>query len=410
MRSARAGDNGVPERAPLDSRLAFVISDFQSILPAHVRAQGETIEWLVEAHAQADATSSMHEGRYFDASRARARLRAGFARFGCGDDKISTRGYELDDCEHTRWDEMEVYRLRETPQGAGALVRARVFERSVASVVERLHDAVTEPPADLLHVTCTGYVSPSPVQTLVARRGWGESTRVTHAYHMGCYATFPALRLAVAARTGVPPQPGAAARSRIVHTEMCSLHLDPSRHEPEQIVIQSLFADGFIAYDVSDARDTAQLTPGFEVLALLERTLPDSALAMTWRCSEWGMHMTLGRDVPERLGAALRPFVTDLVDRAGLDPRRAHDALLAVHPGGPRILDRVQDLLHADDTQIAHSRKVLRERGNMSSATVPHVWMAIANDTRVDDGAAVISLAFGPGLTICGAVLQKLTP
>ena len=47
-------------------------------------------------------------------------------------------------------------------------------------------------------------------------------------------------------------EPGAAARSRIVHTEMCSLHLDPSRHEPEQIVIQSLFADGFIAYDVSD--------------------------------------------------------------------------------------------------------------------------------------------------------------
>jgi predicted naringenin-chalcone synthase len=40
---------------------------------------------------------------------------------------------------------------------------------------------------------------------------------------------------------------GAEARVDIVHTELCSLHLQPLRHEAEQLVIQSLFADGCIS-------------------------------------------------------------------------------------------------------------------------------------------------------------------
>ena len=54
--------------------------------------------------------------------------------------------------------------------------------------------------------------------------------------------------------------------------------------------------------------------------------------------------------------------------------------------GGPKILDRVRDVLAIDETQIAHSRQVLRERGNMSSATVPHVWMEIARSREVEAG------------------------
>lgn len=338
-------------------------------------------------------------------------MRAALQRFGCGDDKIATRGYELDDCEHTRWRDMEVYRLHDSAHGAGALARTRAFERIADSAMERMasNDA-TEAPSDLFHVTCTGYVSPSPAQRLVARQGWGSSTRVTHVYHMGCYAAFPALRLARAAQSGMPRQPGAAARSRIVHTEVCSLHLDPSLHEPEQFVIHSLFADGSITYDVTEADATELRAPGFELLTLLERTLPDSALAMTWRCSDWGMQMTLSRDVPERIAAALTPFVADLAVGAGLGEDEARAAFYAVHPGGPRILDRVQDLLRLGDPQIELSRKVLRERGNMSSATLPHVWLEMANDPRIPAGALVVSLAFGPGLTICGALLRKIAP
>jgi predicted naringenin-chalcone synthase len=103
----------------------------------------------------------------------------------------------------------------------------------------------------------------------------------------------------------------------------------------------------------------------------------------------------------------LEPFIARLLGQAQLPQDSQKDAHFAIHPGGPRILDRVQDLLRIDDDRLAHSRKVLRERGNMSSATLPHVWMELANDPGVPPGALVLSLAFGPGLTVCGAILRK---
>jgi predicted naringenin-chalcone synthase len=58
-------------------------------------------------------------------------------------------------------------------------------------------------------------------------------------------------------------------------------------------------------------------------------------------------------------------------------------------------------------TQVAASRAVLKACGNMSSATLPHVWAGILADPAVPSGTLITSLAFGPGLTIYGAMLRK---
>jgi len=42
----------------------------------------------------------------------------------------------------------------------------------------------------------------------------------------------------------------------------------------------------------------------------------------------------------------------------------------------------------------------------MSSATLPHVWQAILDAPGVPGGTPVVALAFGPGLTIAGAILR----
>ena len=82
-------------------------------------------------------------------------------------------------------------------------------------------------------------------------------------------------------------------------------------------------------------------------------------------------------------------------------------ALYAVHPGGPKVLDRVRAALRLDEAQIAGSRALLRRRGNMSSATLPHIWMDLVRDPTIVPGTLVVSLAFGPGLTVSAAVMQK---
>ena len=57
--------------------------------------------------------------------------------------------------------------------------------------------------------------------------------------------------------------------------------------------------------------------------------------------------------------------------------------------------------------QVQASNDVLRNHGNMSSATLPHVWKAMLEDDTVRPGTLIVSLAFGPGLTISGAILRK---
>jgi predicted naringenin-chalcone synthase len=387
-----------------------VLGDFRSLLPRHQPTQAQTLEWLALAHTRAEAQLAKEQGRSFDEPLFLESIQRRLRHFACRDTNIATRGHEIDDCSHARWSDMEVYRLSHQSTGEGMRARTKVFGRIASQAFSRLFAEVDAPPRQLIHVTCTGYESPSAAQLLVATRGWGSHTRVTHAYHMGCYAALPAVRIAAGFNALERPSNALAAGARVdvVHTELCSLHLQPLRHEAEQLVIQSLFADGCIAYSVFPDGGFPATDAGLEILAQDEWIVPDSAGSMAWFCSDNGMEMVLARDVPEKIARLLSPFIAGLLHQAGQAASAIQQAVFAVHPGGPRIVDQVAAALKLREPQIAISRSVLHDRGNMSSATLPHIWQQIVRSTSVPAGALVLSLAFGPGLTLSGAVLQKV--
>lgn len=378
------------------------LHDFRIVRPAYESLQADTFAWLAAAHEEA-ARQTPDEASQPAAGRAPRDMGRLLARFGCGPDKIARRGHELDDFLHTRWDEMRIHRLAEGPDGAGMGERTALFTTAAMRAFAAIYDGDAEPPDDIVHVTCTGYASPSAAQRYVAARGWGARTRVLHAYHMGCYAAVPAVRIA----TGLVASGSrrAPTRADVVHTEVCSLHLHPREHTPEQLVVQSLFADGHVRYGVSAPGGREK---GFDVLAVREELAPDSTESMTWTPSSHGMAMTLARDVPARIGAGIRSFVASLYRDAGLDPPLGYEGdVFAVHPGGPRIIDAVASVLELREAQVAASRDVLLRYGNMSSATLPHVWKDLLDAGDVASGTRIVSLAFGPGLTLAGALLVK---
>jgi len=355
--------------------------------------QAESFDWLAAAHAEAEAVRA---GADFDKAEFTERMARVIARCACPPSKIGRRGHSVADIASTSgWADNALYDLPVHPHGSGSATRTRMYRDIVDAYFERAYGGETIAPDDLIHVTCTGYVSPSGGQKLVAARGW--PTRVTHAYHMGCYAAVPAVRLAAGAIAM------ASRRVDIVHTELCTLHLDPSDHRLEQLVVQSLFADGLIRYTMIPDDGGA----GLRVLALHEQVLPDSADAMSWLVANWGMAMTLSRDVPDRIAGAIRGFLIELYRRAGLDLGAMEGSVFAVHPGGPRIIDRVREVLELSEAQVATSRAVLFDHGNMSSATLPHIWDRLLDDRAIPGGTLIPSLAFGPGLTMCGALLEK---
>jgi predicted naringenin-chalcone synthase len=406
-----------------------IIGDFRILKPRHVGGHGEAVQWLASAHAHAEASRA---GADFDEGGFRNRMERLVTRYGCNSESLSWRGFEMDDFVQTDWSDMRVFDVERDPNGAGMTVRMEVFQE----VAERAFDAFypdpdmppdlrvqasegnpvawgpQEPPQELIHVSCTGYVAPSAPQLLVAKRGWRGRTGVLHAYHMGCYASMPALRMAtafMASPRAYSDRTANAGRIDIVHTEFCSLHLNPSEHMPEQLVAQSLFADGHIRYSISATKENDDgMENGFRFLGVHEEILPDTGPAIGWRLGDHGMRIGLSRDVPDLIAGALGGFLENLFASTGIDPREAMQrGLFAVHPGGPRIIDKVAGLLELKPAQVAHSRAVLKACGNMSSATLPHVWAGMLSDEHVPSGTLITSLAFGPGLTLYGAMLRK---
>lgn len=264
---------------------------------------------------------------------------------------------------------------------SGTEDRLEIFNEAVLAATQSVYEARSVDFRTWIHVTCTGYSAPSVVQRLISENGWGDRVEALHAYHMGCYAALPALRMA---RGNLPCE--------ILHTELCTLHFDHDAHEPEQLVVQSLFADGVIRYRVSDTAPHA----GFEVLAIKEVIAPNSLDQMSWNIAQRGFRMHLGREVPRYVQAAVAEVVREW---------RAPGVHFAIHPGGPRIIDGVAAGLELSEEQVFFSREVLRRHGNMSSATLPHVWAAMLEELA--PGTPVISLAFGPGLTVAASLMRR---
>ncbi len=366
------------------------LTNFQIIHPPHRLEQERTQDWILAKH-QESVRASQQE--------VQADLEKFFRRYSVKPDLIATRYFECPDIAPegsdtgTRIYDVHANQLSGSPIGQ----RNSFFaERALERFREFYRDEKGEL-GHIIHVTCTGYRSPSAVQRIIAEKNWGRTVGLTHAYHMGCYAAMPAIRMADAMALRMN------ARVDIVHTEMCGLHMNAADHSPEQIVVQTLFADGHVKYS---ATPSSQDVHGLEVLAIQEEVVEDSADSMTWAPEAWGLSMTLSREVPARIGGSIMGFFESMAHKANLEPGPLlKDAIFAIHPGGPKIITSVQERLGLQDSQVQASQEILRTRGNMSSATLPHVWKSIL-DSQPERGKYVVSFAFGPGLTIFGAIFR----
>ncbi|MDT7934658.1 MAG: type III polyketide synthase [Sphingomonadaceae bacterium] len=252
------------------------------------------------------------------------------------------------------------------------------------SAVEQL-DFDRETITHLVVASCTGFVAPGIDQLLVRALGLRPNVERTVVGFMGCYAAVNALRLA---HHFVRSEP--AAKVLVVNLELCTLHLQETQ-DIEQLLAMMLFGDGCTAALVS-AEET-----GLRIADFRAATLPQSNELITWRIGDQGFDMRLSGEVPKRIQAALEMDAARNDDEGLLRGRRPdeYDGW-AVHAGGRSILDAVETGFGLSATALDRSRGVLRDFGNMSSATLMFVLSRILGEAeRVRDGLA---MAFGPGL------------
>jgi alkylresorcinol/alkylpyrone synthase len=285
---------------------------------------------------------------------------------------------------------------------------ARYVEEAVplaADAVTRALAAADLSPAEvglLAVVSCTGYATPGVDHQLAAKLAFPASLQRLFIGHMGCYGAVPGLG-AVADYVTARGRPAVLAC-----VELSSLHLQPPTTNLEQIVAHALFSDAAAAVVLEPGvagGDTLGVgaAEGLTVIDIAAHTVTDAASLMTWTITDTGFRMTLDRQVPDVLARYVGPAIDDLLTRNGL--RRGDVQGWAVHPGGPRILDVVADRLGLAEGDLDVSRRVLAEHGNCSSATL----LLVLEELRrrpLEPGAAVVAMAFGPGLTLYACLLR----
>lgn len=253
-------------------------------------------------------------------------------------------------------------------------------------------------PQDVTHVvtvSCTGFFAPGPDVRIVKDLGLAPDVARIHLGFMGCNAAFGALRTAAAFCVADP-----RAVVLVVCAELCTLHLHV-RNDPDTIMGNALFGDG-AAGVVLSARPGPAGEPLLELVDQETLLAPDGERELAWSIGDRGFEMILGAEVPKLIDAHVESALRPLLDRA----RRgvADIEHWAIHPGGRQILDRVEARLGLDPRQMAPSREVLAERGNISSVTI----LAVI-ERLLDQGLSgtLCAIAFGPGLSVESALLHR---
>ena len=257
-----------------------------------------------------------------------------------------------------------------------------------AAARRALEDAAT-PVADITHlvtVSCTGFFSPGLDAALIDALELPRTVHRTHVGFMGCHGALNGLRVAASQARE------AEARVLLCAVELCSLHFAYG-WSSEMVVANTLFADGAAA--VVGVPTQEGENPAWSVEAQGTLLMPMSGDAMSWRIGDHGFHMTLSAEVPELIRTNLGGWLEGWLKDQGLGVDDVES--WAVHPGGPRILDAVQDVLALENGVLDVSREVLRCHGNMSSPTVLFVLDRLR---KAEAALPCVALAFGPGLVV----------
>jgi len=293
------------------------------------------------------------------------------------------------------WDPREVFSGGPVSTGQ----RMEAFERTVLEVGGRSVSGVLEQVdrkriGSFAMASCSGYVGPGPDYFLARQQGLGSSVRRTFVGHMGCFAAFNVLKVAMDSLAARPEE-----HVLVNCSEFSSLHYRPEV-DPEQVVIHGLFGDASASAVLGSAPDGE----GVQFLRTHTEQLWDTHELMTWHVRDDGFHMRLSPFVPFVIAEHIDAYLEKLLGPAGLKPSDVKHWL--IHPGGPKIIEMLARKLELKEEQLRATWHVLSEYGNCSSATVLLVLEELLKTDKPQRGEYGVMLAFGPGLTAEGLLLR----
>ena len=246
----------------------------------------------------------------------------------------------------------------------------------------------------IITVSCTGIMIPSIDAYLINRLGMKQDIVRLPVTEMGCVAGVSGL---IYAKNFLKANPNK--RAAVVAVEAPSATFQLEDFSMENIVSAAIFGDGAAAVILSSYENEE----GPEITDEAMYHFYDAQDIMGFKLTNTGLRMILDKAVPETIAEHFPAIVNPFLERNGLSIKNLD--YLIFHPGGKKIVQTIEEIFSEHGKNIDETKGVLKDYGNMSSATVLYVLERFM-EQQPTKGNKGLMLSFGPGFTAQRVLLE----
>ncbi|HEU5045730.1 MAG TPA: 3-oxoacyl-[acyl-carrier-protein] synthase III C-terminal domain-containing protein [Nocardioidaceae bacterium] len=259
----------------------------------------------------------------------------------------------------------------------------------------------------LVTTTITGLAVPSLDARIAPLLGLRDDVKRMPLVGLGCLAGAAGLARVHDYLLGHPTEVAV-----LLSVELCSLTVQRGDTSVANLVASGLFGDGAGAVVLvgsahplaSGPSGSGPSAPRPRVAASRSRLYPDTFRAMGWDVGSGGLKIVLGAEVPSLVASYVGGDVDAFLDSQGL--ARSDIEWWVCHPGGPKVLQALEESLGLSSGETALTWESLDRIGNLSSASVLFVLEDTLALRPPRPGSYGLLLAMGPGFALEMVLLQ----
>ncbi|KAA0550176.1 type III polyketide synthase [Bacillus sp. BGMRC 2118] len=247
----------------------------------------------------------------------------------------------------------------------------------------------------IFFISTTGISTPSIEAKIMNKLSFSPHTKRIPIWGLGCAGGAAGLSRAYEYCLAYPN-----AKVLVVSVELCSLTFQRNDRSKSNLVGTSLFSDGVAAVLLAGDKAVVQRNEKIltipRVLDTQSTLMPDSEDVMGWDIKNEGLYVIFSKDIPSIITSWLKPNVEKFLEKNQL---KLHDIQhFIAHPGGKKVIEAYEKSLGFSKEKTRISQHVLREHGNMSSATVYYVLEEFMKCEIPKNELGLIA-ALGPGFS-----------
>lgn len=263
-------------------------------------------------------------------------------------------------------------------------------EQAIVKATQKVDIDISEI-THLIVNTCTGYICPGLSTYLLERMALNSDIQCHDLVGSGCVGALPNIYLAENILRADPE-----AVVVCVPVEICSATYQ-MENDLSLIISNAIFGDGAGAAILWTRPQGLLLYSKKNILA------PTYREEIRFSYKNGALHNKLSPRLPETVGEIVPGLIIDLLRDEGLVPEDIRH--WAIHSGGDKVLNVIQEKLGLSHEQMAVTRRILSDYGNMSSATVLfELEQLVENSIKKDEWC--VMTAFGAGLAAYAYLLH----